>query len=104
LYGFDNIPPDLCTDTNCYEVLFSSQVKLAYQESELLQLLKKIPLGPQMMEELQSRAEQLQDGSLKSRGDALLPLTLATFLFEALCLPSKSLSYRLRMPGMDFFF
>ncbi|KAL8608972.1 hypothetical protein ACOMHN_062855 [Nucella lapillus] len=63
------------------------EVKLAYQESELLQLLKKIPLGRQMMGELQSRAEQLRDGTLKSRGDALLPLTLATFIFEALCLP-----------------
>ncbi|XP_070185211.1 zinc finger SWIM domain-containing protein 8-like isoform X3 [Littorina saxatilis] len=66
------------------------EVKLAYQESELLQLLKKIPLGHLMMEELKSKAEQLRDGTLKSRGDALLPLTLATFIFEALCLPLHS--------------
>ena len=70
--------------------IFCFQVKLAYQESELLQLLKKIPLGRMMMDELQARAEQLRDGTLKSRGDALLPLTLATFIFEALCLPCKS--------------
>ncbi|KAK7477763.1 hypothetical protein BaRGS_00030946 [Batillaria attramentaria] len=66
------------------------EVKLAYQESELLQLLKKIPLGPMEMRALHTRAEQLRDGTLKSRGDALLPLTLATFIFEALCLPLHS--------------
>ncbi|XP_025100498.1 zinc finger SWIM domain-containing protein 8-like isoform X2 [Pomacea canaliculata] len=68
------------------------EVKLAYQESELLQLLKKIPLGPQEMATLRSRAEQLRDGTFQSRGDALLPLTLATFIFDSLCLPSASIN------------
>ena len=33
---------------------------------------------------LREKAEQLRDGVLRSRGDALLPLSLATFIFEAL--------------------
>jgi hypothetical protein len=33
---------------------------------------------------LREKAEQLRDGILRSRGDALLPLSLATFIFEAL--------------------
>ena len=64
-------------------------MKLAHQESELLQLLKKIPLNVQEMKEIRGRAEQLRDGSLKSRGEALLPLSLATFIFETLCVPSE---------------
>lgn len=64
------------------------EVKLAYQETELLTLLKKIPLGPDEMDMLRQRAEQLKDGSIKSRGEALLPLTLASFIFDALCLGS----------------
>ena len=65
------------------------QVKLAYQESELVNLLKKIPLGNQEFNIIRDRAEKLRDGKLKSRGEALLPLMLATFLFESLCLPRK---------------
>ncbi|KAL4239909.1 Zinc finger SWIM domain-containing protein 8 [Mactra antiquata] len=64
----------------------SMEVKLAYQETELLTLLKKIPLGPLEMSILRQRADQLKDGTIKSRGEALLPLTLATFIFDALCL------------------
>lgn len=60
---------------------------MAYQESELIGLLKKIPLGPAELNALRERAEQLRDGTLKSRGDALLPLTLASFIFDSLCLP-----------------
>lgn len=63
------------------------QVKLAHQESELASLLKRIPLGPQELNVIRDRAEQLRDGKLKSRGDALLPLTLASFIFDSLCLP-----------------
>ncbi|KAH3872211.1 hypothetical protein DPMN_035426 [Dreissena polymorpha] len=37
---------------------------------------------------LRQRAEQLKDGTIKSRGEALLPLTLASFIFDALCLGS----------------
>ena len=33
---------------------------------------------------LRSRALQLKDGTLKSRGDALLPLMLASYVFESL--------------------
>lgn len=65
------------------------QVKLSYQETELLTLLKKIPLGPAEMSVLRQRADQLKDGTIKSRGEALLPLTLASFIFDALCLGSK---------------
>ena len=70
--------------------MFIFQVKLAHQESELLQLLKKIPLGPQELHEIHLRGEQLRDGTFKSRGEALLPLSLATFIFETLCVPGKS--------------
>jgi len=71
--------------------LFLLQVKLAYQETELLSLLKKIPLSPMEMNILRQRADQLKDGTIKSRGEALLPLTLASFIFDALCLGSMSL-------------
>lgn len=67
--------------------MFQIQVKLAYQETELLNLLKKITLGPAELNVLREKAEQLRDGTLKSRGDALLPLTLASFIFDSLCLP-----------------
>ena len=62
------------------------QVKLAYQESELLTLLKKIPLGPAELTVLRERADNLKEGSIKTRGDALLPIFLASFIFDALCL------------------
>nr|XP_011443902.2 zinc finger SWIM domain-containing protein 8 [Crassostrea gigas] len=64
------------------------EVKLAYQESEILNLMKKIPLGPAELAVLREKAEELRDGSFKTRGDALLPLTLATFIFDSLCLPA----------------
>ena len=66
------------------------QVKLAYQESELVTLLKKIPLGAQELAVIRERAERLRDGKLQSRGEALLPLMLAGFIFDSLCLPCKS--------------
>lgn len=49
--------------------------------------MKKIPLGPAELAVLREKAEELRDGSFKTRGDALLPLTLATFIFDSLCLP-----------------
>ncbi|XP_059156480.1 zinc finger SWIM domain-containing protein 8-like isoform X2 [Physella acuta] len=96
----------LCEDEECHHLAFqigmfgmelarppasnkAIEVKLAHQESELLQLLKKIPLGVQEMSEIRSRAEQLRDGTLKSRGEALLPLSLATFIFDTLCIPAN---------------
>lgn len=68
------------------------QVKLAYQESELVTLLKKIPLGQTELNILREKAEQLKEGKLHSRGEALLPLTLASFIFDLFCLPGKLLS------------
>ncbi|WAQ97485.1 ZSWM8-like protein [Mya arenaria] len=73
------------------------EVKLAYQETELLSLLKKIPLGPAEMSMLRQRADQLKDGTIKSRGEALLPLTLASFIFDALCLGACPMTST--MPG-----
>ncbi|XP_076654799.1 zinc finger SWIM domain-containing dorado isoform X1 [Halictus rubicundus] len=60
------------------------EVKLAHQESELVGHLKRIPLGPTELAMVRQRAEQLRDGVLKSRGHALLPLMLASFIFDAL--------------------
>ena len=62
-------------------------MKLAYQESELVTLLKRIPLGQAEYSVIQDRAEKLRDGKLKSRGEALLPLTLASFIFDSLLQP-----------------
>ncbi|XP_035825489.1 zinc finger SWIM domain-containing protein 8 [Aplysia californica] len=95
----------LCEDEECHHLAFkigifgmelarppasnkAIEVKLAHQETELLQLLKKIPLGVKEMKEIRFRAERLRDGALKSRGEALLPLSLATFIFETLCVPA----------------
>lgn len=64
------------------------EVKLANQEADLVNLLKKIPLGPREVCVLRERAEQLKDGTLKSRGEAMLPIMLASFLFDALVYPS----------------
>ncbi|XP_070506078.1 zinc finger SWIM domain-containing protein 8 homolog [Chironomus tepperi] len=64
------------------------EVKLANQESDLLALLKKIPLNAMELKIIRDRAEALRDGTLKSRGEALLPIMLASFIFEALVMPS----------------
>ncbi|XP_034935813.1 zinc finger SWIM domain-containing protein 8 isoform X2 [Chelonus insularis] len=60
------------------------EVKLAHQESELVGLLKRIPFGPAEITMLRQRAEQLRDGVLRSRGHALLPITLASLIFDSL--------------------
>lgn len=60
------------------------EVKLAHQESELVTLLKRIGLGPLELQVLRERAVLLRDGKLRSRGDALLPMMLASYLFESL--------------------
>lgn len=52
-------------------------------------LLKRLPLLDKEMNIIRERAEQLRDGKLVSRGEALLPLMLASFIFDALTLPSK---------------
>lgn len=43
---------------------------------------------------LREKAEHLRDGILRSRGDALLPLSLATFIFEALVTASGTQQVR----------
>ena len=73
-------------------VMCMLQVKLANQESELVSLLKRIPLGYAELNVIRERAEQLRDGTLRSRGEAHLPLMLTTFIFESLCLPGKLIS------------
>lgn len=62
------------------------QVKLAYQESEVVALLKKIPLGLVEMSAIRERAEQLRDGSFCDYRP-VLPLMLASFIFDVLCTP-----------------
>lgn len=64
------------------------EVKLANQETDLVSLLKKIPLGHKELQILRERAEQLKEGTLKSRGEAMLPIMLASFIFDALVVPS----------------
>ena len=61
-------------------------MKLIYQESELVNLLKRVSLGTSELEIMRDRAVQLKDGKLKSRGDSLLPISLAAFLFDVLCI------------------
>ncbi|XP_030627381.1 zinc finger SWIM domain-containing protein 8 [Chanos chanos] len=65
------------------------EVKLAYQESEVVALLKKIPLGVVEMAAIRDRAEQLRDGSFCDYRP-VLPLMLASFIFDVLCTPVVS--------------
>lgn len=65
------------------------EVKLAYQESEIVALLKKIPLGLVEMAAIRERAEQLRDGSFCDYRP-VLPLMLASFIFDVLCTPVVS--------------
>ena len=59
-------------------------MKLSYQETELFTLLKRLPLAHAELAIIREKAELLQQGQLK-RGDAVLPIMLATFIFEVLC-------------------
>ena len=77
------------------------EVKLAHQESELVSLLKRLPLGPSELSIVRERALQLKEGTLKSRGEALLPLMLASFIFESLVLPRSSSNYNFIRTGSD---
>lgn len=65
------------------------EVKLAYQESEVVALLKKIPLGVVEMTSIRDRAEQLRDGNFCDYRP-VLPLMLASFIFDVLCTPVVS--------------
>lgn len=60
------------------------QVKLSNQESDLVSLLKRLPLGPAELAVVREKAELLHRGQLK-RGEAVLPVMLATFIFDVLC-------------------
>ena len=60
------------------------EVKLAHQESELVNLLKRIALGPLELNSLREKAVLLREGKLRNRGEALLPLMLASYIFESL--------------------
>ena len=77
----------VCIPMYILNTIFPLKVKLAYQESEMVSMLKKIPLGSGELNVIRDRAEKLRDGKLKCRGDALLPLTLASFIFDSLCSP-----------------
>ncbi|XP_053160966.1 zinc finger SWIM domain-containing protein 8 isoform X2 [Hemicordylus capensis] len=65
------------------------EVKLAYQESEIVALLKKIPLGSNEMNTIRGRAEELREGTLCDYRP-VLPLMLASFIFDVLCTPVVS--------------
>lgn len=65
------------------------EVKLAYQESEIVALLKKIPLGTNEMNSIRGRAEELREGTLCDYRP-VLPLMLASFIFDVLCTPVVS--------------
>lgn len=73
------------------------EVKLANQESELVLLLKRIPLGERELAMIRERAHQLKDGTLKSRGEALLPISLAGFIVDALIMPSVGREYKCQL-------
>ncbi|KAH8274690.1 hypothetical protein KR018_010054, partial [Drosophila ironensis] len=68
------------------------EVKLANQEADILALLKRLPLGDAELEVIRERAEQLRSGTFKTRGEALLPINLATFIFDALVTYSPHLN------------
>lgn len=60
---------------------------MAHQEAEILNHLKRmLPLGKEQVSILQSRAKLLRDSQYKTRGESLLPLNLATFIFDCLVL------------------
>lgn len=61
----------------------SLEVKLFHQESEIAALLKKIPIGDEEMKILRERANMLREGN-HMRGESILPIALANFIFDAL--------------------
>ncbi|XP_014261902.1 zinc finger SWIM domain-containing protein 8-like [Cimex lectularius] len=63
------------------------EVKLFNQESELVNLLKRIPLGENEMTIIRQKAKMLWEGTLTTRGEALLPIMLASYLLDALAMP-----------------
>lgn len=78
------------------------QVKLNYQEQEIVCLLKRIPLMVTELLIIRNKAQQLCNGTFPSRGDALLPTMLATYIFDALCLPCELIHSILDWANMRF--
>ncbi|XP_025198718.1 zinc finger SWIM domain-containing protein 8-like [Melanaphis sacchari] len=63
------------------------EVKMAHQEGEILNHLKRmLPLGKEQVSILQNRAKLLREGQYKTRGESLLPLNLASLIFECLAM------------------
>ena len=62
---------------------------MANQESDLVSLLKKLPLGPRELVFVCEKAELLSQGQI-CRGESVLPLMLASFIFDTLCNPEQS--------------
>ncbi|XP_050442654.1 zinc finger SWIM domain-containing protein 8 homolog isoform X2 [Adelges cooleyi] len=63
------------------------EVKMAHQEAEILNHLKRmLPFDKPETKILRERAILLREGQYKTRGDSLLPLNLATFIFDCLVL------------------
>jgi hypothetical protein len=52
--------------------------------------------GPLELAVLRDRASQLREGTLRSRGEALLPLMLASYIFESLVITQTGIN---RRPG-----
>lgn len=58
---------------------------MAHQEGEIFNRLRRmLPLGKEQVEIIQNRARLLRDSKYKTRGESLLPLNLASFIFECL--------------------
>ncbi|KAJ6216279.1 hypothetical protein RDWZM_007436 [Blomia tropicalis] len=94
LFGLELVRPPASTK--------ALEVKLANQEQELVNSLKRIPLCSRALAVLREKAEQLRNGRMTTRGDALLPLTLASYIFDALVLsncatPISTSSYGITM-------
>ncbi|KAF7489952.1 Zinc finger SWIM domain-containing protein 8 [Sarcoptes scabiei] len=89
LFGLELVRPPAST-----KVL---EVKLAHQEQELANMLRRIPLCPVALNVLREKARNLRDGLLTTRGDALLPLSLASYIFEAF-ITSNQIPSQLREP------
>lgn len=51
-------------------------------------------MGAWELKIIRERSQQLKDGTLRSRGDALLPIMLASYLFDVLVVvPGKIIIY-----------
>lgn len=73
----------------------------------MVALLKKIPLGLVEMTAIRDRAEQLRDGNFCDYRP-VLPLMLASFIFDVLCTPGEdillSLTYNDKASGFPFIY